>query len=106
MNQDAQENELIEARTLLQGFDGIRLDRCRHDSIDATTLWLFDDGTRSKGSQIGCVKRLDGSPEYRAKCEHEWEATRMFAGQPVARRCEKTMEASLRWVATYEKRAS
>ena len=104
MDHATQESELIEARFLVLGFNGVRLDRCRHESVDATTLWLFDDSARGNGSQIGCVKRLDGGQEYRATCEHEWEATRMLLGQPVARRCEKTLQAALRWVATYERR--
>jgi len=100
MKQNDQEAELELARCFFSPNDGIRVDRCRHESVTETVLWIFSKNIRMP--QIGTVKRLDGGAEYRAKCQHEWEATRMKNGEPVARRCEKTLESALRWVASYD----
>lgn len=104
--QSEQETELLNAREFLHSFNGLSVDRCRHESVEFTTLWIFGEKEKITGKtpQIGCVKRLEGGLNWRKNCAHEWETTRMLQGQPSARRNEKTMEEALRWIALYDKR--
>jgi len=61
----------------------LTVDRCRHESIDETTLWFFDADKR----QIGCASRIPGNPVG----DYRWTVTRMLRGEPVARRSVATL---------------
>jgi hypothetical protein len=64
------DNELVEAQHYAPHFT---LDRCRHESVAMTSLWLFD----ADGKQIGACSR-DGNGA--------WRASYMHKGMPISQR--------------------
>jgi hypothetical protein len=70
MTQDEMDCELADAQAYLPH---LRLDRCRHESVTMTSLWLFD----AEGKQIGSCSRTDNGG---------WRATHMHQGLPTAQR--------------------
>ena len=83
-----QDADLEDARALLS-CTALTADRCRHESVTATVLWVFDEGR-----QVACVKRdIDG--------RYPWHATRMARGEPVAIRPEDSLLKALAWVVKY-----
>lgn len=65
--QAEQDAHLAQARLLTP--QNITLDRCRHETVDLTTLWVFREGR-----QVGVVAhRPDGA----------WRGQRMYQGMPV-----------------------
>jgi hypothetical protein len=90
--QEEQERDLEDAQTYLS-VTTLTIDRCRHESVAETSLWVFDR------EQIASIKRLprDCVGSFR------WEVTRMAHGQPVARRCERTLLDCIGDVMRYER---
>lgn len=86
MTQEEQDRDLADAQAYL-GCTSLTVDRCRHESVTLTALWVFS-GTdrRGKPRQIGSVTRMEGDP-----LEYRWECTRMAHRIPVARRTFKTL---------------
>ena len=74
-------------------------DRCRHETVTETSLWIFL-GLNKYGQrrQIACIKRLPRG----CVGDYRWEVTRMLHGQPVARRCERTLLDCIGNVMRYE----
>ena len=84
--QEEQERDLQDAQTYLS-VTTLRADRCRHESVTETSIWVFGGvkdrrGNPIRDQQIGCIKRLPGQPQGK----YGWEVTRMLNGQPVARK--------------------
>ena len=79
MTQDQQEADLDEARRLLHPTQ-YSADRCRHESITATSLWIFN-GRR----QIGSITREPGG----------WRASRMAGGSPSSLRQFQSLERAI-----------
>ena len=87
MTQDEQERDLQDAQTYLS-ITRLTADRCRHESVTETSLWIFDGKTRrGLPRQVASITRISGNPVG----DYRWEVTRMAYGQPVARRCERTL---------------
>lgn len=72
MTDEEMDRDLAEAAGLLARA-GLRVDRCRHESVEATALWVFD-GVK----QIGSVSRV--CPDW------YWKANRMHRGMPTSQR--------------------
>jgi hypothetical protein len=83
MTQDQQDADLSDARALAP--HGVTVDRCRHESIEETALWLFTDG-----AQIASITR-DGAA---------WRATRMLRGMPTAQTMADTLPAAMAYATT------
>lgn len=82
MTQAEQDADLEEARKRLYP-TRFTADRCRHDSVTETTLWIFDGR-----QQIGSASRnSDG-----------WTANRITKGITAGQRREPTMEAALSYI--------
>ena len=82
MTQAEQDADLEEARKRLYP-TRFTADRCRHDSVTETTLWIFDGR-----QQIGSASRnSDG-----------WTAHRITKGITAGQRREPTMEAALSYI--------
>ena len=81
MSQEDQELDLEHARALASG--DVELDRCRHESVDQTSLWIL-----KAGQQIGSVTR-DGSM---------WRATLMHRGMPVGQRITPNLRDAMAYV--------
>jgi hypothetical protein len=70
MTEQEMDCEVADAQAYLPHFT---LDRCRHESITTTSLWLFD----AEGKQIGaCSRQYNGG----------WLASHMDKGMPIAQR--------------------
>ena len=76
MNQHDQELDLIAAQACISA-PIVRVDRCRHESIDYTCLLLFN----AKGQQIGSVQHMSTSPGF-----HNWQVSHMSNGLPTTQR--------------------
>lgn len=83
MTQDEMERDLVDAQTYLS-VTTLTVDRCRHESADETSLWVFDNGGKR---QIAAITRMPGNPVGK----YRWEVTLMNRGMPCARRCEETL---------------
>jgi hypothetical protein len=70
MTHEEMDLEVADAQHYLPHF---KLDRCRHESVSMTSLWLFD----AEGKQIGSCSRTDNGG---------WRASHMHKGQLVAQR--------------------
>lgn len=71
--QAEQDADLWAARAILNDKPELRIDRCRHDSVTATSLWIF------KGDvQIGSITRTAPSGE------RKWNVKQMLRGMPVS----------------------
>lgn len=79
MTQDEQEADLFSAR-VMTGQDGITLDRCRHDSVMETSIWVYRDG-----KQVGSVTRAGDA----------WTATRLLRGMPTGQRSMPTLRDAM-----------
>ena len=107
MTQDEQEVDYRAGRAWLDRTSStLELDRCRHESVDVTTLWLFEHvPARKRGGggnvQVGCVKRVF-EPTGAPGVSNPWESTRMERGQPNARRAFATLDEALDWIEAYE----
>jgi hypothetical protein len=64
----------------------LRLDRCRHESVAMTALWLFD----AEGKQIGACSRTDNGG---------WRASHMHQGMPTSQREHFLMLDALDYIA-------
>ena len=105
MTQDQQEAYMKDAAFIL-GTTGstLTVDRCRHETVTETALWIFETVRDNPGrtpakfrrSQVGTVAHLDTTSDLK------WEATRMMGGSPTARRNFPTMRGALDWIETYE----
>ena len=105
-SQDEQECDLEEVQTYLS-VTRLTADRCRHESVTETSIvrsivrsiWIFDGFTRrGERRQIGSIVRL-----LRASTsDYRWEVTRMLHGQPVARRCYRTLLECIGNIMAYE----
>jgi hypothetical protein len=83
MTQDEMNIELADAQAYLSH---LRLDRCRHESVTMTSLWLFD----ADGKQIGsCSRTTTGG----------WRASHMHKGMPIAQREHFLMLDALDYIA-------
>jgi hypothetical protein len=82
MTQDQQEQDLAEARKRLHPTP-FTADRCRHESVEETTLWIYD-GRR----QIGSLTRD----------KDRWRATRMHNGQPTRQRTDVSLADAITYV--------
>ena len=89
-----QDRDLEDAQTYLS-VTTLTVDRCRHDSVTETSLWVFDQDKR----QIGAIVRL---PDNRS--DYRWEVSRILKGQPVSRRCERTLLDCIGDLMRYEPR--
>ena len=78
MTQDQQDADLSSARALLP--PGLTADRCRHESITETALWVFDGA-----QQVASITR-DGAA---------WRATRMLRGMPTAQTMADDLPAAM-----------
>ena len=99
MTQAEQERDLDEARIYL-GCTNLTSDRCRHESVTETSIWVFAQDLGFKPArhvQIASVHR-----DCETTSDYVWEVTRMAYGQPVARRREKTLLAAISWVVQYD----
>lgn len=77
------DQELNDAQAYLPHFV---LNRCRHESVDMTALWLFD----ANGVQIGaCSRQGNGF----------WRASHMHQGLPIAQRDHFIMLDALDYIA-------
>jgi len=75
----AMDRDLAEAATLLP--PGLTIDRCRHESVTATSLWIFD----ADGKQIASISRHLS----------DWKANRMERGMPTSQRFTPTLAAAI-----------
>lgn len=57
------------------GYHGIRVDRCRHETVAELALWIFD----ASDKQIGAVALLDPAADT-------YRANRMLGGMPTSER--------------------
>lgn len=78
MTQDEQDAVLLEAQTLAP--PGFTIDRCRHESITETTLWVFH-----KGEQVGSANQTAKG----------WTISRIYKGSPFTRRTEESLPLAL-----------
>jgi hypothetical protein len=83
MTQDEMNVELAEAQAYLPH---LRLDRCRHESLTMTSLWLFD----ADGQQIGACSHTGNGG---------WRASHMHQGMPIAQREHFIMLDALDYIA-------
>jgi hypothetical protein len=81
------ERDLEDARSYL-GCTRLTADRCRHETVTQTTLWVFD-GKR----QIGVAAREDG----------RWRASHMLRGMPTTERRFATLLEALGHVMAQDK---
>ena len=75
----AMDRDMAEAAALLPV--GLTIDRCRHESVTETALWIFGP----EGKQIGSVSfHREG-----------WKANRMANGMPTSQRFEQTLSLAV-----------
>ena len=101
-SQDEQECDLEEVQTYLS-VTRLTADRCRHESVTETSIvrsiWIFDGFTRrGERRQIGSIVRLPRA----STSDYRWGVTRMLHGQPVARRCYRTLLECIGNIMAYE----
>ena len=78
----AMDRDMAEAAALLP--TGLTIERCRHESVTETALWIFGP----EGKQIGSVSfHREG-----------WKANRMMNGVPTSQRFEKTLPLAVTFV--------
>lgn len=58
MTQDEMDSDLVMAQSYLS-CTRLTVDRCRHESVTETSLWIFDGSDKYGRRQIGSVTRLD-----------------------------------------------
>lgn len=83
MPPDEMDRDLAEMRSHLAGVS-LDVERCRHDSITPTALWVFD----KNGRQIASVSRLETSSKY------AWEASKTRDAMPITRLSFETLSAA------------
>lgn len=84
MTQDEQEFDLFDAQTYLSVVHSITVDRCRHETCNATVLRFFQHG-----KQVFVLSRLPKPEHYNR--DFNWEVSKILHGQPVTRICFRTM---------------
>ncbi len=72
MTDEEMDRDMAEATALLAG-TGLRVDRCRHEAVDKTALWIFDGK-----EHVGSVARVAR--------DWYWKANRMHRGMPTSER--------------------
>lgn len=72
MSPDEMDRDLDDMRSHLAGVS-LDVERCRHDSITRTALWVFD----KNGRQIASVSRLQTSSKY------AWETSKIRDAMPI-----------------------
>lgn len=73
MTNDEMERDLEDARAYL-GCTRLTVDRCRHESVDQSALWIFDGV-----DQIGSATRLD-TPYEKAGYMIRWRCSTLHRG--------------------------
>ena len=91
MTNEEMDQDVADAATYLSCCPSIRVDRCRHPTVDETALWFFDNG-----ELIMSAHRLTSTTS-----NYRWECSRMNQGQPVARKCTKTILETAAWALEY-----
>lgn len=75
MTQAEQDRDLADAQAYLSATT-LTVDRCRHESVDATSLWFFHDG-----KQVGAASRTATG----------WQVSGMAGGMPTSQHSERTL---------------
>jgi len=66
-------------------FVPFRVDRCRHETVDSSVLWVLD----RMGRQVAVISRVLSSSRFK------WEVQKIVSGQPITRiACEELSEAA------------
>ena len=91
MTNEQMDQDVADAANYLSCCPSIRVDRCRHPSVDETALWFFDND-----HHIMSAHRLTSTTS-----DYRWECSRMLQGQPVARKCTKTILETAAWALEY-----
>lgn len=89
-----QDRDLADAQSYLSATT-VSVDRCRHETVDRSSLWFFVDG-----KQIACASRLPAE----SRSDYRWEVSRMANGMPVSRRAYATLLDVVGDVMRYEPR--
>lgn len=89
--QEQQERHLEEVRTYLS-CTSLRVDRCRHDSVTETSIWVFDQCGRN-GSERQIAVIAQHAPTA-ADPHYPWRVSAMLNGSPVSQRnCQTMLDA-------------
>jgi hypothetical protein len=94
MTDTEQDRDLDDARSYLS-VTTVTVDRCRHETVDRTSLWFFIDG-----EQIASASRMPAE----SRSDYRWEVSRMAQGLPVSRRAYATLLEVVGDVMRYEPR--
>lgn len=87
MTQAQQEADLQIARGILECLpsgSAYNIDRCRHNIVTETALWIFN----SQGVQIGSISSLGRSPR-------RWKTNRIHRGLPISEKNFAILEEAL-----------
>jgi hypothetical protein len=87
----AEQDDDMEVAAALLSCTRFTVDRCAHDAVTHTALWIFDGET-----QIASISRqapMDGFP-----ARYPWEAALMSGGIPTAHRLCDSLAGACTWI--------